>query len=123
MYHYHPLCGVTALSTRISSREVLSLDDTVAAVKEQVSCALGKDTVILHLANGTYYSLNEVGSSVWNYLQTPRTVEQVRNLLLEEYCVEPSQCEQDLLALLESMISARLITLTAEPSEPDAFVS
>src|SRR5450759_422120 len=50
---------------------------TVAAVKDQVSCALDEDTVILHLGSGTYYGLNAVGSTIWNLIQEPRTIAEI----------------------------------------------
>ncbi len=112
---------MTALSNKISGRETLSLADTIVATRDQVSCVLGNGAAILHLANGTYYSLNEVGGSVWNHLQNPRTIEQIRDLLIDEYDVNPNQCERDLIALLQSMNSAGLIEVTAQAAKTDAL--
>jgi hypothetical protein len=90
----------------------LTLDSTVAAAKEQISCELGEEGVVLHLGLGTYFGLNQVGNAVWNLVQQPRTVAEVRDHLLRHYQVAPAECEQDLLELLEDMAAAGLLEVS-----------
>jgi len=81
----------------------------VVVAKEQVSCPLGEESAILNLKNSVYYGLDPVGARVWKLLQQPRSVAELRDTLLNEYEVESGRCEQDLLALLETMRSEGLI--------------
>jgi hypothetical protein len=81
--------------------------------KEQVSCPLGEEAAILNLKNTVYYGLDSVGARVWTLLQQPRSIGELRDTLLSEYEVETGQCEQDLLALLESMRNEGLIEVRA----------
>ncbi len=94
----------------------LSLDSVVVATPEQVSCALGDEAAILNMKNSVYYGMNPVGTRVWNMLGEPRSVEQLRDALLNEYEVEPARCEQDLLQLLEKMRTEGLIEVRPHPS-------
>lgn len=87
----------------------LSVHSVVSATTEQVSCPLGDEAAILNLKNTVYYGLNPVGARVWNLLQQPRSVGELRDALLDEYDVEPERCEHDLLELLEKMRSEGLI--------------
>jgi hypothetical protein len=87
----------------------LSLQSVVVATSEQVSCALGDEAAILNMKNSVYYGMNPVGTRVWNLLGEPRSIVQLRDTLLDEYEVEPSRCEQDLLQLLEKMRTEGLI--------------
>jgi hypothetical protein len=87
----------------------LSLHSIVSAAPEQVSCPLGDEAAILNLKNTVYYGLNPVGARVWNLLQQPRTIGELRDRLLDEYEVEAGRCESDLLELLEKMMSEGLI--------------
>jgi hypothetical protein len=89
---------------RVISREVV-----VAAVQEQISCDLAGEVGILNLKDGEYYSLNSVGARIWNLIHEPKSVTEIRDLLLQEYQVEPECCEGDLLALLEELATAGLI--------------
>jgi hypothetical protein len=87
----------------------LSIQSIVIAAPEQVSCPLGEESAILNLKNTVYYGLNSVGARVWNLLQQPRTVGELRDALLDEYDVEAARCETDLLELLGKMRSEGLI--------------
>jgi hypothetical protein len=87
----------------------LSLHSIVSAAPEQVSCPLGDEAAILNLNNTVYYGLNAVGARVWNLLQQPRSIGELRDVILDEYEVESAQCERDLLTLLEKMRSEGLI--------------
>jgi hypothetical protein len=88
---------VTTLDARLSLRSI------VTAVTDQVSCPLGEESAILSLTNTVYYGLNPVGTRIWNLLQRPLTVGELRDTLLDEYDVESERCERDLLDLLEKM--------------------
>ena len=90
---------------------------TVAAVKDQVSCPLDGDTVILHLGSGTYYGLNAVGSTIWNLIQEPRTIDEIHNRLLQQYEADAGDCERDLLNLLDDLTKAGLVEIRDARSE------
>jgi len=94
----------------------LSLKTIVFATSEQVSCALGNEAAILNLRNSVYYGMDPVGTSVWNWLQQPRSVEELRNRILDEYEVDRERCEKDLFALLEKMRAEGLIQISTVPN-------
>jgi hypothetical protein len=92
---------------------VVSGDSTVVAAKDQVSSDLGGEVAILDLKAGVYYGLDAVGARIWSLIQEPRTVNEIRNILLEEYEVEPERCERDLLVLLQRLADEGLIEVEA----------
>ena len=83
--------------TSPSSMSLLSSGSVNVAGKDQVSCDLHGAAAILNVRSGTYYGLNEVGSTVWNLIQQPRSVEEICKTLLREYEVEPARCSSDLI--------------------------
>jgi hypothetical protein len=87
----------------------LSLHSIVVAASQQVSCPLGEESAILNLKNSMYYGMNPVGTRIWTLLKEPRSVEQLRDALLNEYDVDAALCERDLLDLLGKMKSEGLI--------------
>jgi hypothetical protein len=87
----------------------LSVHSIVVATSEQVSCPLGDESAILNLKNSMYYGMNPVGTRIWTLLKEPRSVEQLRDTLLNEYQVDAALCERDLLDLLGKMKSEGLI--------------
>ncbi len=91
----------------------------VVAIAQQISCQLEGETVILHLQKGTYYGLNAVGSRIWELVQEPRRVEEIRAILLQEYDVDPERCTCELLALLRDLADQQLITVLQERPEAE----
>ena len=87
----------------------LSIDSIVSATSEQLSCALGEESAILNLKNTVYYGLDPVGTRIWNLLQQPIGVRELRDRITDEYEVDAKQCEGDLLSLLETMRNEGLI--------------
>lgn len=79
------------------------------ASPEQVSCPLGDESAILNLKNTVYYGLNSVGARIWELLQQPKSVAEIRDVLLEEFEVGAERCERDLLDLLRKLLAEGLI--------------
>ncbi|HXZ81423.1 MAG TPA: PqqD family protein [Terriglobales bacterium] len=86
-----------------------SKDVVIKAAPDQVSCNVGGEAVILHLKQGTYYGLNEIGAVIWRSLQKPKTVGQLEELMLADFDVSKEQVEGDLQQLLEQMQASGLI--------------
>ncbi len=87
----------------------INSQSVVVVTKDQVSADLSGEAAILNLKSGIYYGLDNVGARIWSLVQEPRAVNEVRDAILQEYDVEPDQCETDLLALLEELLSKGLI--------------
>lgn len=81
----------------------------VVASKEQLSTPHGDEVVIAGLREGNYYALDSVGARVWELVQTPVAVTELRQRIAEEYDVSPERCEADLLELLASMAEQGLL--------------
>jgi Coenzyme PQQ synthesis protein D (PqqD) len=88
---------------------IVSKNSIVVASSDQISSDLAGEIVMLNLKNGSYYGLDEVGARIWNLIQEPRSVGAVRDVILDEYDVEPGRCQSDLLALLGELAAAELI--------------
>jgi len=89
----------------------ITLSSVVQAAPDQVAANLADEVVILNLQDEVYYGLNPVGARIWNLLQTPRTVQEVQDILVQEYEVEPHRCYTDLLELLQKLAAKGLIKI------------
>ncbi len=94
----------------------ISIDSTVVAIKDQMSCDLLGEAVILQTQTGVYYTLNLLGNRIWSFLKEPVQVRKIRDSILEEYDVGPAQCEEDLLTLLNDLHKEGLIIVENSPS-------
>jgi hypothetical protein len=92
-------------------KQSLTGSSIVAATKNQVFADLSGEAAILDLQSGLYYGLNGLGSRIWNLVQEPMTVNDIRDHLLREYEVESDRCERELLALLQQMMDEGLVEI------------
>ena len=81
----------------------------VVVSKDRVSCPLGDDVIILDLKAGLYFSLDNVGAMIWQLIQQPRTVGELRQAVLDTFEVEPEVCDRDLAALLQELAARNLV--------------
>ena len=99
---------------RFRLAHTISLQSIIVASRYQVSCDLAGESVILDVKSGMYYSLNAVGTQIWQLIQAPRAVHAVRDAVLDDYDVEPACCARDLLALLQELAEKGLIEIQGE---------
>ena len=92
----------------------ITMSSRVRAVRHQVSSSLGQEAVILELERGIYYGVDEVGSRIWELVERPRTVSDIRDAILGEYDVDAETCAADTLKLLEEMADHGLIEVDPE---------
>lgn len=71
---------------------------------------LDGEAVLLDLARETYFGLNEVGTRVWELLETTPLLSDVSARLQLEYDVDQEQAEADLLALASRLIESGLVS-------------
>ncbi len=67
------------------------------------------EAVILNLDNGYYYSLNRVGTRIWEALNKQKSLGEIANFLKEEYQLPEKQLKNDLLGLIKDLEKERLI--------------
>jgi coenzyme PQQ synthesis protein D (PqqD) len=88
-----------SLSTRVSAPDYVLVQE------------LEGEAVLLNLEGERYYSLDDVGTRMWNVLTTAPSIGAAHGALLDEYQVDSERLEQDLLELVERLASDGLVEL------------
>jgi len=88
--------------------------DRVVATKEAVACEFGAGLALLHLKSNVYYSLNGVGAFIWEQIQEPRSIADIRAAVLARYNVDAERCKADVEGLLKGLSEAGLARLYRE---------
>lgn len=86
-----------------------SLQSIVVATDEQLHADIEDELIVLCPDTQTYYSFNPVGGRIWELVQEPRSVEEIRDAIVREYDVPPDRCEADVLEFLESLSERDLV--------------
>ncbi|MEC4895590.1 MAG: PqqD family peptide modification chaperone [Oscillatoria sp. PMC 1051.18] len=93
---------------------MISDDSVIAKSSEPVSSQLHQETIILDTKAGVYYNLNDVGTSIWNFIAQPRSIAEIKDTLLAEYEVESQECDRQLQILLKDLLAKGLIEVKNE---------
>ncbi|MER9402760.1 PqqD family protein [Mesorhizobium caraganae] len=86
----------------------------MSASKDAVACEFGNGLALLDMRSNIYYSLNSVGAYIWELIQEPRPIVEIRSAVLERYNVEPERCKADVDGLLKGLADAGLARLHDE---------
>jgi len=89
----------------------VSASSVVEAKSEPLAAPLAEGVVILHVEADRYYNLNELGAEVWQLIQQPLMVAEIVERITATHEVDPARCEADIVALLQDMSRAGLITV------------
>lgn len=88
----------------------MKLSDKVTIPAQVMAREVGDETVILDLANGTYYGLDPVGTRIWQLMVEGQTLTQVCEIMLSEYEVTSEDIERDVLALVQTLLARQLVS-------------
>ena len=91
----------------------MNLSDKVTIPAQVMAREVGDETVILDLANGTYYGLNPVGARIWQLMAEGQTLTQVCELMLADFEVTREVIEHDVLALVQTLLERQLVSAGA----------
>ena len=78
---------------------------------ELMEADIGDELVALDASAGNCFGFNQVATSVWRRLAEPKTFDQLRDDLLNEYEVSREQCSNELRDLLDDMTAKGLVEL------------
>ena len=71
--------------------------------KNIIARDLQGEMVLLNKENGDYFTLNSIGSEVYNYICDEMETEQIIDLLFDRYDIEYDKLKADILSLIDDM--------------------
>jgi hypothetical protein len=77
--------------------------------QDVVSQTSERQTVLLQLESGTYFSLDGVGTLVWELCDGHRTIREIAARVCDDYDIDAPTASADVLALLTELEHARLV--------------
>ena len=99
---------MVALDTRLRRKD----DDIVAKVMDG-------EAVIINLSSGVYYSIDHVGATMWEMIESSSSLEEVVTAILARYDVPQALARDDVLRLAGELLQHELVVIAApEPAEP-----
>ena len=75
-----------------------------------MSTAIDDTTMMMDIEKGSYYSLEEPASRIWELLETPHSIAEVAAILAAEYEIDDETCEADTAEFVEELIKLELVS-------------
>lgn len=67
------------------------------------------DAVMLSMEAGRYYGLNAVARRVWELLETPKSIVELREAICAEFAVDVRTCEADLGEFVNQLLAKDIV--------------
>lgn len=74
-----------------------------------VRADLEGEAILLDLATGTYFGLDEVGNAIWKAVEQGASETQIFDSLAKEYDVDPDQLRSDVADFLSQLQARQLL--------------
>jgi coenzyme PQQ synthesis protein D (PqqD) len=74
-----------------------------------ISQSAGDSTVVLDTRRGTYFTLDDVGTVVWDLCDGTRTLDEIVAAVTTDYEVGADQAETDIRELLDELAAEQLV--------------
>lgn len=88
---------------------MININNVVLRRNDIDTTDLNGEIVMMDLEKGRYFSLNGVGSRIWEIIEKPIEVNKLVESLLEEYDVNRSECEENVLEFLGKLNDANIV--------------
>lgn len=88
-------------------------DESIISIARSLTTTkVGEETIIFDDESGTYVSLSEIGTVIFEGLTEAQTVAALIKHLMDTYDVDRNTCRKDVLSFLNDMVKANLISAT-----------
>jgi len=87
----------------------MNLCDKLIIPAQVMARVVGNETVILDLANGTYYGLDLVGARVWQLISENNSLLQICDEMVLEFETTHEVLQHDVLTLAQALLERKLV--------------
>jgi len=89
---------------------MLTLQTRLRPNREEVAAkVMDGEAILINLSNGTYYSMDGVGGSIWEVIEGEHSLEEVVAVIVSQYDVEREVVQADVESLAALLLEENLV--------------
>ena len=92
------------------SEAQVNLDTKLSIPLQVMSRLVGDETVLLDLASGMYFGLDDVGKRIWESVAEGQSLGETAAIIATEYEVDEAQAQADLIEFATDLVERGLLT-------------
>ncbi|MEW6359202.1 MAG: PqqD family protein [Planctomycetota bacterium] len=90
---------------------MITPDTTIRRTSNAASRDIAGEVIILSAKDSMLHTLDEVGSAIWNLIESPRKVGEIIDGLLDQYKVERDVLQKDVIEFLGLLMDRKLVEI------------
>lgn len=90
----------------------LSEETIIQRNNEILTSDIDGEKVMMSIQRGEYYGLGNTGSFIWDNIENKIRIEDLINLITQEFDVNKEQCLNDIMPFLNDLVEKGLISAT-----------
>ena len=91
----------------------MDLNQVITLSPDVISQEVSGETVLLDLNSENYFGLDEIGTRIWQLIESSGNLQEIYDTMLSEYEVEADQLLEDMEQLVVDIEKAGLVSLQA----------
>ena len=88
----------------------------VCRIGDVLDADMDGEVVMMDIEQGRYFGLNQTGTQIWALLAEPVVISDLCDQLTAKFNVPPKQCEQEVVAFLENLLTRGLLQVVTDVS-------
>jgi len=93
------------------SADKLFMETTIVQSPGNIISDMDGETVMMSIDNGKYYNLGTIGGYIWEMIKTPSSIDKLISKLTNEFDIENSECQKEVIPFLEQLLNEKLIMI------------
>ena len=89
--------------------ETLDLTAKIVRDSDIIATDMDGDTVMMSIEHGKYFGLTGIGGFLWDQLENPISVQELRENVLKEFDIDESTCEADVIEFVENLLESKIV--------------
>jgi hypothetical protein len=87
----------------------MNLDTRLHVPPQVISRLVGDETVLLDLASGIYFGLDNVGQSIWECVSDGKSIAEIVDEIVTEYDVDEARARKDVIDFTNTLVDRGLL--------------
>ena len=100
----------------MNTNKILKLDSVVQRRSDLMSADVDEDVVMVNVETGFYYAASDVAREIWEAIARPTKISDLIDDLTATHDVERSECQEQTVTFLETMLAERLLQVSDGPT-------
>lgn len=99
--------------TEYTANQMLTLGCEVSQGRDCLSTQIDGQVVLMSVSSGVYGGLDQIGSRIWQKIETPQSVRALVDELAAEYQAPRDKVEADVIAFLRELNEKHMVQVKA----------